>query len=60
MLIEDKASGIQLIQELIAEGLSAITRYLPEHDKIMRLYAQTATIENGFVYLPREASWLAE
>lgn len=60
VLIEDKASGTQLIQELIAEGLSAITRYLPEHDKIMRLYAQTATIENGFVYLPREASWLAE
>jgi predicted phage terminase large subunit-like protein len=60
VLIEDKASGTQLIQELIAEGLSAVTRYLPEHDKIMRLYAQTATIENGFVFLPREASWLAE
>ena len=60
VLIEDKVSGTQLIQELIAEGLSAITRYLPEHDKVMRLYAQTATIENGFVYLPREASWLAE
>jgi predicted phage terminase large subunit-like protein len=60
VLIEDKASGTQLIQELIAEGLTAITRYVPEHDKIMRLYAQTATIENGFVYLPREASWLAE
>ena len=26
----------------------------------MRLYAQTATIENGFVYLPREAPWLAD
>jgi len=26
----------------------------------MRLRAQTATIENGFVYLPREAHWLAE
>ena len=60
VLIEDKISGTQLIQELIAEGLSAITRYLPKHDKVMRLYAQTATIENGFVYLPREASWLAE
>ena len=60
VLIEDKVSGTQLIQELIAEGLSAITRYLPEHDKVMRLYAQTATIENGFVYLAREASWLAE
>ncbi len=26
----------------------------------MRLNAQTATIENGFVYLPREAPWLAD
>jgi DNA-directed RNA polymerase specialized sigma24 family protein len=26
----------------------------------MRLYAQTGTIENGFVYVPREAPWLAD
>ena len=26
----------------------------------MRMNAQTATIENGFVHLPREAAWLAE
>jgi phage terminase large subunit-like protein len=26
----------------------------------MRLHAQTAAIENGFVWLPREAPWLAE
>jgi hypothetical protein len=38
----------------------AITRYAPAGDKQMRLYAQTATIENGFVYLPREAPWLAD
>jgi predicted phage terminase large subunit-like protein len=60
ILIEDRASGTQLIQEGIAEGIYAITRYVPEGDKQMRLYAQTATIENGFVYLPREARWLAE
>ena len=60
VLIEDRASGTQLIQELIAEGVHAITRYSPEGDKQMRLYAQTATIENGFVYLPREAPWLAD
>jgi hypothetical protein len=29
VLIEDKASGTQLIQELIAEGLHAVTRYRP-------------------------------
>jgi len=26
----------------------------------MRLHAQTATIENGFVFLPDEAPWLAD
>ena len=57
ILIEDKASGSQLIQELGEAGASAVTRYKPEFDKIMRLHAQTATIENGFVYLPREAHW---
>jgi hypothetical protein len=60
VLIEDKASGTQLIQELIAEGCYAITRYEPTLDKIMRLHAQTAMIENGFVHIPESAPWLAE
>jgi predicted phage terminase large subunit-like protein len=60
ILIEDKASGTQLIQELIEERISAITRFKPEGDKLMRLHAQTGAIENGFVYLPQEAHWLAE
>ncbi len=59
MLIEDKASGTQLIQELIADGLHAVTRYQPQADKIMRMHAQTAMIENGFVYIPDTAPWLA-
>jgi predicted phage terminase large subunit-like protein len=59
VLIEDRASGTQLIQELIAEGLWAAARYRPQADKVMRLFAQTATIENGFVHLPEAASWLA-
>src|SRR5437867_7557163 len=60
VLIEDKASGTQLIQELIADGCYGITRYQPMMDKIMRLHAQTAMIENGFVYIPEAAPWLAE
>jgi predicted phage terminase large subunit-like protein len=58
ILIEDKASGTQLIQELIYEGLHAVKRYAPEVEKIMRLHAQTAMIENGFVHLPDKAHWL--
>jgi predicted phage terminase large subunit-like protein len=60
ILIEDKASGTQLIQDLIEGGLSRVKGYKPEGDKIMRLHAQTATIENGFVHLPEEAHWLAD
>ena len=48
-----------MIQELIAEGLHAVTRYRPQSDKVMRLHAQTAMIENGFVHLPDRAPWLA-
>jgi hypothetical protein len=66
VLIEDKASGTQLIQELVAEGLHAVTRYQPQADKVMRMYAQTAVpgldpgIENGFVHVPDTAPWLAQ
>jgi predicted phage terminase large subunit-like protein len=60
VLIEDKASGTQLIQELIADGCHGVTRYQPDCEKIMRLHAQTAMIENGFVSIPQSAAWLAE
>jgi predicted phage terminase large subunit-like protein len=59
VLVEDKASGTQLIQELIADGLHAVTRYQPQSDNVMRMHAQTAMIENGFVHLPDTAPWLA-
>jgi len=60
VLIEDKASGTQLIQELIADGCYGVTRYQPTTDKIMRMHAQTAMIENGFVSIPESAPWLDE
>jgi predicted phage terminase large subunit-like protein len=62
ILIEDKASGTQLIQDLKADGVYAVTSYQPPAgtDKIMRLHAQTAVFENGQVLLPRRASWLAD
>jgi predicted phage terminase large subunit-like protein len=59
VLIEDRASGTQLIQELREEGMHAATSYRPQADKVMRIYAQTAMIENGFVHLPERAPWLA-
>jgi predicted phage terminase large subunit-like protein len=59
VLIEDKASGTQLIQELIVNDCHAVTSYKPECDKIMRLHAQTGIIESGFVYIPETAHLVA-
>lgn len=60
ILIEDKASGTQLIQDLVDEGVHGITRYEPKTEKVLRLHSTTSTIENGFVHLPDKAEWLAE
>jgi phage terminase large subunit-like protein len=37
-----------------------VTRYQPDGDKIVRLQAQMAMIENGFAHLPEKAHWLAD
>jgi predicted phage terminase large subunit-like protein len=62
ILVDDRASGTQLIQDLKAEGMSRIKPYLPEGgaDKIMRLYSQTIQFEAGNVFLPSSAPWLTE
>lgn len=62
ILIEDKASGTQLIQDLKVEGVLQIVPYEPPKgaDKLVRLYAQSAEFENGKVLLPRSAPWLDE
>lgn len=61
VLVEDKASGTSLIQELRAEHFSLVEAApILDGDKIMRLRAQTAKIEGGFVHFPREAHWLED
>ena len=58
VLIEDKASGTQLIQELRNNGISSIKEVKSEGSKVMRMHAQTSAFEGGFVRLPRQAPWL--
>jgi len=60
ILIEEKASGIQLIQDLRYEGLECVTPYVPQAEKVMRMLAQTPAIEQGRVYLPEVAHWRAD
>jgi predicted phage terminase large subunit-like protein len=57
ILIEDAGSGTSLIQELYDRGIPAVG-IKPEGDKVMRMSAQSATIEAGAVHLPRKAPWL--
>src|SRR6266699_3074297 len=59
VLVEDKASGSSLIQELRAEHFSLVQAAPAiDGDKVMRLRAQTAKIEGGFVLFPKQAHWL--
>ena len=58
VLVEEAASGVQLVQQLRSQGHGSIRAMKPERDKVMRMHAQTALIENGFVWVPREAHWL--
>ncbi|WVH09262.1 MAG: hypothetical protein EoVTN8_613 [Fluviibacter phosphoraccumulans EoVTN8] len=62
IVIEDKASSTQLIQDLKYRGITTIHEYQPPSgtDKIMRLHAQTDVFEQGLVYLPKQAPWLDE
>lgn len=57
ILIEDKASGIQLIQEL-KQVISCVRGVKCEGPKVMRLMAQTPAIEGGTARFPRQAPWL--
>ena len=59
VLIEDKASGTSLIQELRGENFSLV-QAAPDlqGDKTTRLRSQTAKIEEGFALFPKEAHWL--
>lgn len=62
IVIEDRASGTQLIQDLQAEGVFGVVPYDPPAgaDKVVRLHMQTTMFESGFVLLPRVAAWLAD
>ncbi|MDG2285334.1 MAG: phage terminase large subunit, partial [Alphaproteobacteria bacterium] len=61
VLIEDKAAGTQLIQDLKHDksGLNIIPM-MPTQDKQTRMMAMSPAIEAGRVFIPKEAHWLAE
>lgn len=62
-LVEDKASGQQLIQTLRSEdhrGVPMPIARTPLQDKFSRAEGTSSMVEAGQVFLPKEAPWLAE
>ncbi len=59
LVIENKGSGMSLIQDLRRDNIHAI-KIDPDGDKVMRMNEQTARIEAGSVHLPSRAGWLDE
>ena len=61
ILIEDKANGSAVIEELRREDLgAALIAVNPEGGKESRAFAASADVEAGNVYLPEDAPWLSE
>jgi predicted phage terminase large subunit-like protein len=60
VLIEDKASGQSLIQELRRDTKMPLRAIKVDRDKKSRAHAVTGLIEAGRVYLPERAPWVAD
>lgn len=60
ILIEDKASGQSLLQDLRQQTQLPVIPCLPRRDKLTRFAAVTPLIEAGRLFLPLQAGWLAE
>jgi len=60
ILLEDKASGQQLLQDARRESHFPILAITPKSDKITRFAAVCAMIEAGKLVLPAYSAWLAD
>lgn len=58
ILIEDKASGQSLIQDLRSDGIANIVAQKPKIDKITRFASVVPLFQSGSVLLPKEKSWM--
>ena len=60
VLIEDKSSGISLIQQLKVDSGVPIRAVKALDDKVTRAHTVTGVMEAGMVLLPERAPWLAD
>ena len=55
-IVEKKASGQSLIQDMRKAGLPVL-EYMPDRDKVSRVYSATPIMEAGRLYIPRGKEW---
>ena len=60
VVIEDTSSGIALLQELCRDTTLGLTPVKPRGSKEERAIASSVLIEQGKVFIPDEADWLAD
>ncbi|MBY0355393.1 MAG: phage terminase large subunit [Rickettsiales bacterium] len=58
ILIEDKASGQSLLQDLRSSTSLPVIAFMPRGDKLTRLASVSPLIESGRLHLPQQAAWL--
>ena len=58
-IVEKKASGQSLIQDMRRGGLP-VQEYIPDKDKVARVYAASPLLESGRVWLPTGKKWSDE
>lgn len=60
VLIEDKASGTSLIQDLRNDSRLPVKAIEPDGDKVTRAVSSTLLMEAGRMWLPTQARWLLD
>ena len=55
-MVEKKASGQSLIQDMRRAGLP-VMEYLPDRDKVSRVYAASPIMEAGRLWIPKNKKW---
>mgnify|MGYP005849632339 CR=1 FL=1 len=60
ILVEDKASGISLIQEIQRETRIPVKPIKPDKDKLARVHSITPIIERGKVKLKSNSKWIKD
>lgn len=58
VLVEDKASGQSILQELKRQTRIPLLAYKVDKDKVARANSVTPVLESGLIYLPEQTNWV--